>query len=154
LGQEVDVGRLHEAAVRLAAGLDEAGLCLGAAYVSMAVDAIEGSAAFRQGREVRSDSPRQDEGMLNGVPFDTARGVAQDRLRQAQDDPSTGSGRAGRSGGIGLPDAIDLDFTLDEQGRVWMIREGDCYVLGPTEAVCGEMRRFLAGVGAGGDGYT
>jgi hypothetical protein len=34
-----------------------------------------------------------------------------------------------------------------------MIRDGDCYVLGPTEAVCGEMRRFLADVAAGGDGY-
>ena len=49
---------------------------------------------------------------------------------------------------------VDLDFTLDQQGRVWMIREGDCSMLGPTEAVCGEMRRFLAGVASGGDGYT
>lgn len=114
MGQEVDVGGLHNAAVRLAAGLDEAGLCLGAAYVSMAVDAIEGSAAFRQGREAGAGPPPRDEAMLNG---------------------------------------LDLDFTLDEQGRVWMVREGDCYVLGPTEAVCGEMRRFLAGVAAGGDGY-
>lgn len=115
MGQEVDVGRLHEAAVRLAAGLDKAGLCLGAAYVSMVVDAIEGSAAFRQGRDAGAGSGDQGEAMLNGV---------------------------------------DLDFTLDEQGRVWMIREGDCHVLGPTEAVCGEMRRFLAGVAAGGDGYS
>lgn len=48
---------------------------------------------------------------------------------------------------------VDLDFTLDEQGRAWMIREGDCYILGRAEAVCAEMRRFLADVAAGGDGY-
>jgi hypothetical protein len=115
LGQEVDVGRLHNAAIRLAGRLDKAGLCLGAAYVSMAVDAIEGSAAFRQGRDEGAGSRPEDEAMLNGV---------------------------------------DLDFTLDEQGRVWMIREGDCHMLGPTDPVCGEMRRFLAGVAAGGDGYA
>lgn len=107
--------RLHGRAVRLGAGLDRAGLCLAAAYVSMAVDAIEGSAAFRQARDEGTGSRHEDEAMLNGV---------------------------------------DLDFTLDEQGRVWMIREGDCHVLGPTAAVCGEMRRFLAGVAAGGDGYS
>jgi hypothetical protein len=106
--------RRRRTAIRLRAGLDKGGLCLAAAYVSMAVDAIEGSAAFRQGRDEGAGSPHQDEAMLNGV---------------------------------------DLDFTLDEQGRVWMIREGDCYVLGPTEAVCTEMRRFLAGVAVGGDGY-
>jgi hypothetical protein len=41
---------------------------------------------------------------------------------------------------------IDLDFTLDEHGRVWMIREGDCHIIGRTDGVCAEMRRFLAGV--------
>ena len=111
----MDVGRLHKAAVRLAAGLDKGGLCLAAAYVSMAVDAIEGSAAFRRGQDEGTGSRHEEEAMLNGV---------------------------------------DLDFTLDGQGRVWMIRDGDCHVLGPTEAVCGEMRRFLAGVAAGGDGYA
>ena len=109
--------------MRLAAGLDKAGLCLAAAYVSMAVDAIEGSAAFRQGR----------------------------------DDPSTGSGRAGRSGSRDRDEAVlngvDLDFTLDAHGLVWMINDGDCHRLGGGEAVCAEMRRFLAGVAAGGDGY-
>jgi hypothetical protein len=125
--------RLHGTAVRLAAGLDEAGLCLAAAYVSMAVDAIEGSAAFRRGRGAGAGSRQEDGAMRSGV------------LRQAQDDRSIGGA---------VPDAMDLDFTLDEHGRVWMIREGDCHVLGPTEAVCGEMRRFLAGVAAGGDGYA
>ena len=48
---------------------------------------------------------------------------------------------------------VDLDFTLDGQGRVWMIRDGDCHILGRTDPVCAEMRRFLAGVAAGGDGY-
>jgi hypothetical protein len=48
---------------------------------------------------------------------------------------------------------VDLDFTLDGQGRVWMIREGDCHILGRTEPVCATMRRFLAGVASGGDGY-
>jgi hypothetical protein len=132
---------LHADAVRLAARLDKAGQLLAAAYVSMAVDAIEGSAAFGQGRDDpstgsgragRAGSRDQSEAMVNGV------------LRQAQDD---------RSGGGVAPVAIDLDFTLDEQGRVWMIREGDCYVLGPTDPVCGEMRRFLTSVAAGGDGY-
>lgn len=73
-------------------------------------------------------------------------------IRQAQDDPSTGSGRAGS--GSGLPEAIDLDFTLDENGLVWLIRDGDCHRLGPGEPVCAEMRRFLAGVECGGDGYA
>jgi hypothetical protein len=38
---------------------------------------------------------------------------------------------------------VDLDFELDEHGRVWMIREGDCHIIGRTNAVCAEMRRFL-----------
>lgn len=78
----------------------------------------------------------------DSIPCD----VAQDRLRQAQDD---------RPGDGGRPDStdIDLDFTLDEQDRVWMIREGDCHIIGRTDAVCAEMRRFLADVASGGDGY-
>ena len=113
MGQEVDVGRLHEAAVRLGDRLDKAGQLLAAAYVSMAVDAIEASAAFGQGRDEGTEPRQRDEAMLNGV---------------------------------------DLDFTLDGQGQVWMIREGDCHLLGPTAPVCGEMRRFLSSVAAGGDG--
>jgi hypothetical protein len=41
---------------------------------------------------------------------------------------------------------VDLDFALDEHGRVWMIREGDCHIIGRRNAVCAEMRRFLATV--------
>lgn len=45
------------------------------------------------------------------------------------------------------------EFELDEHKRVWMIREGDCHVIGRKSAVCGEMRRFLAAVVLGeGDG--
>jgi hypothetical protein len=47
---------------------------------------------------------------------------------------------------------IDLDFELDEHGRVWMIREGDCHIIGQSiEAVCLEMRKFLANVALGCD---
>jgi hypothetical protein len=46
---------------------------------------------------------------------------------------------------------VELDFTLDEHGRVWMIREGDCHIIGRTNAVCAEMRRFLASVARGED---
>jgi streptogramin lyase len=49
------------------------------------------------------------------------------------------------------PNDIELDFEVDEHGRVWMIREGDCHVIGRREAVCAEMRRFLGEVE--GDSY-
>jgi len=91
------VERLRNAALRLAAELDEARLCHAAAYASMAADVIERSA----GGDAYAKAMRTD---------------------------------------------IDLDFTLDEHGRVWMIREGDCHIIGRTDAVCGEMRRFLASV--------
>ena len=42
--------------------------------------------------------------------------------------------------------AIELEFEVDEHGRVWMMREGDCHIIGRTDAVCAEMRRFLATV--------
>lgn len=41
---------------------------------------------------------------------------------------------------------VELDFELDEHGRVWLIREGDCHIIGRTSAVCAEMRRFLASI--------
>jgi len=41
---------------------------------------------------------------------------------------------------------VELEFELDEHGRVWMIREGDCHIIGRTNAVCAEMRRFLNSV--------
>lgn len=46
---------------------------------------------------------------------------------------------------------IDLDFELDEHGRVWMIREGDCHIIGRRDAVCAEMRRFLRTIVLGDD---
>jgi hypothetical protein len=39
---------------------------------------------------------------------------------------------------------VECEFELDEHGRVWMIREGDCHIIGRKNAVCAEMRRFLA----------
>jgi hypothetical protein len=41
---------------------------------------------------------------------------------------------------------VELEFEVDEHGRVWMMREGDCHIIGRTNAVCAEMRRFLATV--------
>ena len=53
-----------------------------------------------------------------------------------------------QSGGEPEPDGdmrtdVELEFELDEHGRVWMIREGDCHIIGRKNAVCAEMRRFL-----------
>ena len=79
--------RLRNAAMRLAAELDDAHLYRAAAYASMAVDAINQSRG----------EPQPDGDMQTDV---------------------------------------DLDFELDEQGRVWMIREGDCHIIGRTDAVC------------------
>jgi hypothetical protein len=96
------VNRLRTAATRLAAELDEARIYQAAAYVSMAVDAVERSA----GEEAHAEKMRTD---------------------------------------------VECEFQLDEHGRVWMIREGDCHIIGRTGAVCAEMRRFLAGVVLGDD---
>ena len=41
---------------------------------------------------------------------------------------------------------VELEFEVDEHGRVWMMREGDCHIIGRANAVCAEMRRFLATV--------
>jgi hypothetical protein len=41
---------------------------------------------------------------------------------------------------------IEVEFEFDEHGRVWMICEGDCHIIGRTNAVCAEMRRFLTSV--------
>ena len=94
--------RLRNAAIRLAAELDEARLHHAAAYASMAAEVIERSAG----------------------------GDAYAKAMQTD---------------------VDFDFTLDEHGRVWMIREGDCHMIGRTNAVCAEMRRFLASVVFGDD---
>lgn len=93
--------RLRNAALRLAAELDDAALYKAAAYASMVADAIADSRGETQVLDLRTD--------------------------------------------------VDLDFELDEHGRVWMIREGDCHIIGRRDAVCAEMRRFLRTVVLGGD---
>jgi hypothetical protein len=103
--EPASIERLRNAAMRLAAELDEVRLFQAAAYVSMGVDAINRSPAPElTAAELRTD--------------------------------------------------IELEFELDEHGRVWMIREGDCHVIGrqgDLEAVCVEMRKFLANVALGRD---
>jgi len=54
--------------------------------------------------------------------------------------------RDGARSDVDMRTDVDLDFELDEHGRVWMIREGDCHIIGRTNAVCAEMRRFLSSV--------
>lgn len=54
--------------------------------------------------------------------------------------------RDGAACDVDMRTDVDLDFELDEHGRVWMIREGDCHIIGRTNAVCAEMRRFLNSV--------
>lgn len=44
---------------------------------------------------------------------------------------------------------IEVEFELDEHGRVWIIRDGDCHVIGRKDIVCEEMCRFLADIDFG-----
>jgi hypothetical protein len=44
---------------------------------------------------------------------------------------------------------VDLEFSLDEHDRVWIIFEGDCHIIGRRNAVCAEMSKFLALVALG-----
>ena len=54
---------------------------------------------------------------------------------------------------IGQPGSEnDLDFELDEHGRVWMTRPGDCQVISDMEAACRAMQEFLGKVAAKRDG--
>lgn len=80
--------------MRLAAELDEARLHQAAAYVGMAVEAME-----------RDPEPA----------------VNDNRPR---------------------PDA-ECEFELDEHDRVWMIRDGDCHIIGRKAEIRKEMWRFL-----------
>src|SRR4051812_44053716 len=41
---------------------------------------------------------------------------------------------------------VESEFCLDEHGRVWIILEGDCHIIGRCNAACAEMSRFLASV--------
>lgn len=47
------------------------------------------------------------------------------------------------SSGVAATD-VELQFELDEHGRVWEIRDGDCWIIGRHLAVAIEMRKFLA----------
>jgi hypothetical protein len=38
---------------------------------------------------------------------------------------------------------VECEFELDEHGRVWIILDGDCHIIGRMEAVRQEMWRFL-----------
>lgn len=72
------------------------------------------------------------------------------QLYQAAAYASMVADAATRSGGHGngnTPTAeIELEFELDEHGRVWMIRDGDCHIIGRRLPVSIEMRRFLAAI--------
>lgn len=37
----------------------------------------------------------------------------------------------------------EVEFEVDEHGRVWLVRDGACDVIGRRDAVVAEMRRFL-----------
>jgi hypothetical protein len=37
---------------------------------------------------------------------------------------------------------VDLDFELDEHGRIWMIRQGDCHIIGRADATALKMLSF------------
>jgi hypothetical protein len=37
----------------------------------------------------------------------------------------------------------EIDFELDEHGRVWLIADGDCRIIGRAPAVLRGMRRLL-----------
>ena len=41
------------------------------------------------------------------------------------------------------PPGEEVEFEADEHGRVWIVRDGLCDVIGRREAVAAEMRRFL-----------
>lgn len=38
---------------------------------------------------------------------------------------------------------VECQFELDEHDRVWMIRDGDCHIIGRKDYVRSEMWRFL-----------
>ena len=39
---------------------------------------------------------------------------------------------------------VESDFELDEHGRVWLIKDGDCFIIGRKLAIIIEMRRFIS----------
>lgn len=85
--------RIRATAARLAGELDSLRLYQSAAFVAMAVDAMDRSLPA-----ANDNGPRSD---------------------------------------------VECGFELDEHGRVWIILEGDCRIIGRKEAVRKEMWRFL-----------
>jgi hypothetical protein len=85
---------LRDSAARLTVELDEARLYQAAAYVAMAVDAME-----------RDPEPSVNDNDLRSD--------------------------------------VECEFELDEHGRVWMIRDGDCHIIGRKDYIRKEMWRFL-----------
>jgi hypothetical protein len=88
------VEHLRNAAMRLAAELDEAREYQASAYVSMAADVM-------------------------GPPDEAA--VNDNRPHSD----------------------VECEFELDEYDRVWMIRDGDCHIIGRKDYIRKEMWRFL-----------
>jgi hypothetical protein len=88
------VERLRDSAARLTAELDGARLYQAAAYVAMAVDAME-----------RDPEPSVNDNDLRSD--------------------------------------VECEFELDEHDRVWMIRDGDCHIIGRKDYIRKEMWRFL-----------
>jgi hypothetical protein len=41
---------------------------------------------------------------------------------------------------------VELEFELDEHGRVWMLKDGDAHIIGRRLAVIVQMRNFVASV--------
>lgn len=39
---------------------------------------------------------------------------------------------------------VESEFELDEHGRVWLIKDGDCFIIGRRLTIIIEMRRFLS----------
>lgn len=61
------------------------------------------------------------------------------RLYQASAYASMAADAIDHSGGEALSEnnlrtEVDLDFELDEHGRIWMIRQGDCHIIGRADA--------------------
>ena len=41
---------------------------------------------------------------------------------------------------------VECEFEIDEHDRIWLIRRGDCLIMGRTSSVFPEMRRLISSV--------
>src|SRR5688572_8618128 len=41
---------------------------------------------------------------------------------------------------------VECEFEVDEHDRIWLIRRGDCLIIGKTSSVFPEMRRLISAV--------